>query len=339
MPSPIDQHYMSRALELAEQGAGWVAPNPLVGAVIVKDGQIIGEGYHATYGEAHAEVIALKNAAARGENVAGATLYVTLEPCNHTGKQPPCTKAILESKIAHVVFAAPDPNQDVAGGGAVKLRSAELIVEDGMLVTEARYQNRIYFHWIAHHKPYVVAKVAVSKNNKLTAREGARTAISGPEAWEFVQTLRQRCDAIMVGARTVKIDNPELTVRSQKITRPRNPLRVIISGQATIPPDAKIFNDKNTLVLTSNAQITVATILRELARRNITSVLVEGGARLLQHFFKSGLVNEWIIIRSPKIFNAGVDFIKEPQRLTEKFLLDHTNQIGADTIEYYAPHQ
>lgn len=361
MTNERDIFFMRRALELAERGSGWTAPNPIVGAVLVKDDAIIGEGWHARYGDVHAEVAALHDAKKNGHNPRGATLYVSLEPCNHAGLQPPCTKAILEAGITQVVFAAHDPNPDVVGRGAKKLTNAGLTVHDGVLETEARYQNRVFFHWITTKHSYVCVKVAVSSDNKLTRTVGTRTMVSGPEAWEFSQSLRQHFDAVLVGAQTVAVDDPELTVRSTKLAaEPRQPLRVIIDGNLTTPPNAKICQGGHTLILTSGAaprekidalsdkvtiallpttgsQLTMKTVLAELEKRGITSVLVEGGAHILEQFFEKGVVNEWLIIRSKTAFGGGLNFIKQPDTFTKKFLLQKTTSLGNDTLEYYVP--
>lgn len=358
---PADKHFMERALALSEGGLGSVSPNPLVGAVIVKKGKIIGEGCHARYGEKHAEAAALEDAYSRGEDPRGAALYVTLEPCHHTGHQPPCTQTIIKAGIERVAYAIPDPNPTVAGGGARVLEKAGIKTESGLLASEAREQNKIWLHWITAKTPYVCVKVAATLDNKITRKIGAKTQISGPESQRFSHLLRQRFDAILVGGGTVAIDNPALTARpADSALPPRQPLRVIVDGRLTISPSARALNDPHCLILTTsaarpaalaaikkkagvaivpgeNGRAEGAAILRELSKRFITSLLVEGGQQILNEFFTAGLAQEWIIIRSPLAFGEGLDFITDPNQFTKKFSLQKTIPAGCDTIECYSP--
>lgn len=361
MINASDTIFMKRALALAEQGLGFVAPNPLVGAVVVKNDKIIGEGYHARYGEKHAEVVALENAKTHGADPRGATLYVTLEPCNHTGHQPPCTQAIVRAGISKVVYAISDPNPTVQGSGAQVLEKAGVKTESGLLSTEAREQNKIWLHWITTKTPYVCVKVAVTLDNKITKKVGTATQISGPVSQQFSHALRQQFDAILIGEGTVAIDNPALTTRIMSSSLlPHQPLRVIVDGHLTISPTARVLNDQHCLILTTNASkpvtlsaikkkaavvivpgndshISSAAILRELSKRFITSLLVEGGQQILNEFFTAGPVNEWIITRSSTTFGEGLNFITDPSIFTKKFLLQKTTPAGSDTIEYYSP--
>lgn len=353
-------HFMARALELAERGAGWTSPNPLVGAVLVSGKKIIGEGWHARYGEKHAEVVALEDARAKGNDPRGATLYVTLEPCNHTGHQPPCTQAILTAGIAKVVYAIADPNPAVRGGGARVLQKAKVKIESGVLATPAQEQNKIWLHWIIAKTPYVCIKVAATLDNKITKKVGTATQISDLESQKFSHTLRQRYDAILIGANTVLIDKPILSTRlPDSEIPPHQPLRIIVDGHLAISPDAAVLRDAHCLVLTTaaappakialikkktavsivpgeNGHISTATILNELGKRFITGVLIEGGAQILQQLFDEGPANEWIIIRSPATFGEGLDFIADPGQFTKKFSLQKTIPAGSDTIEYYS---
>src|SRR5919197_3355884 len=208
--SASDLDWMSRALELAERGRGFVEPNPLVGAVVVRDGRVVGEGWHRRYGEAHAEVNAL---AAAGEAARGATLYVTLEPCCHHGKTPPCTDAVLRAGVRRVVAAMADPFPQVAGQGVAQLRAAGVEVEVGVCEREARELNAPYLTLLAEGRPYVHAKWAMSLDGKIATRGGDSRWISGPASREVVHRLRGRVDAILVGAGTVRADDPLLTAR------------------------------------------------------------------------------------------------------------------------------
>lgn len=208
-----DEEYMQRALELAMRGAGWVNPNPLVGAVVVRDGRIIGEGWHPAFGELHAERQALADCRQRGEATEGATIYVTLEPCCHTGKTPPCTEALIEAGIARVVMGAPDPNPKVDGGGVAQLEAAGIEVVQGVLVEECQEINRAFFHYIETGKPYVILKYAMTLDGKIATRTGKSKWITGEEARKRVHADRQRYAAIMVGVNTVIKDDPLLTCR------------------------------------------------------------------------------------------------------------------------------
>ena len=208
-----DEEYMQRAIELALRGSGWVNPNPLVGAVVVREGRIIGEGWHPAFGELHAERQALADCCQRGEETAGATIYVTLEPCCHTGKTPPCTEAIIEAGIERVVMGAPDPNPKVDGGGIAQLEAAGIEVVQGVLVEECQEVNKAFFHYIETGKPYVVLKCAMTLDGKIATRSGKSKWITGPVARRRVHEDRQRYAAIMVGVNTVIKDDPQLTCR------------------------------------------------------------------------------------------------------------------------------
>lgn len=211
-----DEEYMQRALDLAIRGSGWVNPNPLVGAVIVKDGRIIGEGWHPVYGKLHAERCALSDCRRRGESPAGATIYVTLEPCCHTGKTPPCTEALIEAGIARVVMGAPDPNPKVDGGGVAQLEAAGIEVVQGVLTKECQEINAAFFHYIKTRKPYVILKYAMTLDGKIATRSGKSKWITGEVARRRVHEDRQRYAAIMVGVNTVIKDNPMLTCRLEE---------------------------------------------------------------------------------------------------------------------------
>ena len=229
-----DQEYMALALDLAKRGAGWTSPNPMVGAVIVKDGQIIAQGWHARCGDLHAERAAL--AACTGDPT-GATMYVTLEPCCHHGRQPPCTEAILQAGIARVVVGSGDPNPLVAGKGLDILREHGVQVTEGVLAEECRALNHVFFHFIQTGKPYVVLKYAMTLDGKLAAYTGASQWITGEAARRHVHTQRNRYRAIMVGVGTVLADDPLLTCRMES---GKNPVRVICDTHLRTPLDSKI---------------------------------------------------------------------------------------------------
>jgi diaminohydroxyphosphoribosylaminopyrimidine deaminase/5-amino-6-(5-phosphoribosylamino)uracil reductase len=256
-----DQEYMDLALELAEKGCGWVNPNPMVGAVIVKDNRIIGQGYHQRYGEFHAERNAL---ASCKEDPRGATLYVTLEPCCHHGKTPPCTEAIIESGIARVVIASPDPNPLVAGEGVRILREHGVQVEEGLLREACDKLNKVFFHFIQTKTPYVVMKYAMTMDGKIATASGLSQWITGEVARSRVHTDRHRYQAIMVGVGTVLADDPLLTCR---LPNGRNPIRVICDTHLRTPLDAQV------VTTTESAATILATCCKDPARVHMVAQL------------------------------------------------------------------
>ncbi len=346
-----DIRYMKRAFQLAEQGMGFVSPNPLVGAVIVRDETVIGEGFHAKYGEAHAEAAAIEDAENNGYDVAGASLYVNLEPCSHHGKTPPCSDLIIRKKLHQVVIAMPDPNP-FACGGSEQLYAAGIHVRMGLLRKEAEDINRFFLHGFQHKRPFFTAKAAVSKNGMIAEAPGVRTQISGPQSQVFAHALRQAHDAILVGTNTVITDNPLLSVRYGDLQR--DPLRVIIDPRRRIPHDAHVFRDENFLMFTKMDRVldlsnnncvqiksemnTVppARIAEELWERKIRSVLIEGGARTINSFIEADLIDELIIIKTNKrLPRSGVPLFA--QRFPKHFV-EHEEQslpLGDDVATVY----
>lgn len=330
------ERYMVRALELAARGAGWTSPNPQVGAVIVKDGRIIGEGWHTAYGKLHAEREALAHCT---EDPRGATIYVTLEPCCHWGKTPPCTEAIIEAGIARVVVGAPDPNPLVAGKGFEVLREAGIEVVEGVLLDECRAINEVFFHYIQSGLPLVIAKYAMTLDGKIATRTGASRWITSEAARKKVHEDRHRYAAIMVGIGTVLADDPELTSRIPD-QETKNPLRVVVDSSARTPLTSKLVQTAREIptliavaaqapaerivsleeagceVFVSPANGTVQSaehnrvdlpaLLAYLGKEKaIDSVIVEGGATLLWSFFSQGLVDRVQTYIAPKIFGGA----------------------------------
>jgi diaminohydroxyphosphoribosylaminopyrimidine deaminase/5-amino-6-(5-phosphoribosylamino)uracil reductase len=311
--NPSDWAWMQRALTLAEYGRGFVEPNPLVGAVIVSDNQIVGEGWHERFGEAHAEIIALARA---GESARGGTLYVTLEPCCHFGKTPPCTEAILRAGIARVVAAMTDPFPQVAGRGAATLRAAGIAVEVGMGEGEARLLNAPYLKLLATARPYVHAKWAMSLDGKIATRTGDSQWISGEASRRWVHGLRGRMDAIVVGIGTVLADNPRLTARPPGA---RVAQRIILDRRGRLPKDSVLAQTARQIPVlivsgeslkaerkaelqalgcevlqlrSEDPPASVLAVLDELGRRRMTNVLVEGGALVLGSFLDARAIDE-----------------------------------------------
>ena len=310
---------MGRALALAEKGWGNTAPNPMVGAVVVKDGTVVGEGWHAAYGEAHAETVALQ---AAGDAARGATLYVTLEPCAHRGQTPPCTDAIIKSGIARVVAAVRDPTPP-ARGGAELLRAQGIDVGFGLEADAAIELNAPFFHAVRSTRPWVVLKLAVSIDGAIGSKSREQRWLTGDESRREVHRMRANFDAIAVGAGTVLSDDPELTVRFADAPR-RAPLRVVFDRELRTPATAKLVRTARevpTLILASvvGAQLeplksqgveiiptkSHADALEKLRARNIRSLLVEGGAGLAGQLLEQKLVDRLVIFQAPLLLGDG----------------------------------
>lgn len=337
---------MKRAIELAKNGMGFVNPNPLVGAVIVRDGEIIGEGWHQTYGEAHAETNALANCT---ENPMGAEMFVTLEPCCHQGKQPPCTDAIIAAGISKVWIGSMDPNPLVAGKGAAQLEAAGIEVVRDFLRDECRALNTIFFHYISTKMPYVIMKIAMTADGKTATRAGLSKWITGEEARRNVHLTRKRCAAVMVGIGTVLADDPSLTCR---VENPSNPVRVICDSNLQIPLDCKLVQTAREIptyvaccvtdhrkadllekrgvhvleVVSADGRVNLRSLMRKLGALGIDSVLLEGGAALHEAALRSGIVQLVQVYIAPKVFGGvsaksavgglGVYEVDEAYRLT-----------------------
>ncbi len=319
-----DQSYMKRAIALARQGVGWVSPNPLVGAVIVKEGRIIGEGYHQHCGEPHAERNALS---ACTEDPAGATMYVTLEPCCHVGRQPPCVEAILDAGISRVVIGSRDPNPKVAGGGVKILKAHGITVETDFMQAECDALNPVFFHYIRTGRPYVVMKYAMTMDGKIAARTGASKWITGEDARTHVQTLRHRYRAIMAGVGTVLADDPRLTCRMEG---GRNPIRIICDTHLRTPLTSTVVQTARevpTILATccqdperqapyaaqgcellvtdeENGHVNLHQLMELLGKKEIDSILLEGGATLNWAALESGIVCHVMTYIAPKLLGG-----------------------------------
>lgn len=327
----MDNFYMQKAIELALKGEGRVNPNPLVGAVIVKDNKIIGEGYHKKYGEWHAEVNAFNNAT---EDVEGATMYVTLEPCSHYGNTPPCARKIVEKKIKRVVIGAVDPNPLVAGNGIKILEENGIEVITGVLEKECNDMNYIFNKYITTKKPLVIMKTAMTLDGKIATSTGDSMWITGEEARKYVHKIRNKVAAIMVGIGTVLKDNPELTCRLEDGV---NPIRIIVDSKGRIPLEAKVLNIKDTagtILATTNAidedkekalkdmgvkiiktqgkndKVNLSELMIKLGEMKIDSILLEGGSSLNFSALEEGIVDKVQAFIAPKI--VGGENAKTP---------------------------
>ncbi len=341
-----DEAYMKLALELAQKGCGWTAPNPMVGAVIVKNGEIIGSGYHQRYGQLHAERNAL---AACTQSPQGATLYVTLEPCCHYGKTPPCTEAIIENGISRVVIGSPDPNPLVAGKGVTILRQHGITVTEGVLREQCDRLNQVFLHYIQHQTPYVVMKYAMTMDGKIATHSGLSKWITGEAARQQVQQDRHRYSAIMVGVGTVLADDPLLTCR---LPDSKNPVRVVCDTHLRTPLNSQIVQtakDVPTIIATScndeekfalyrqtgcqicmvpeqKGHLDLQQLMQALGQQKIDSILLEGGGTLNWAALQSGIVHKVQAYIAPKLFGGaeakspveglGVDTPAQAVRLT-----------------------
>ena len=324
--APADFRFMARALELARHGWYSSAPNPRVGCVIVRDGELIAEGYHARTGAAHAEAAAL----AQVDDARGATVYVTLEPCDHHGRTPACSQSLIEAGVARVVYAMTDPNPKVAGRGATRLADAGINTESGLLAEAARRLNRGFLQRMKNGRPRVTLKLATSLDAKIALADGSSKWITGVAARGDVQRLRAQSCAIVTGAGTVVADDPRLTVRDERFERRgRVPVRVVLDSLLRVDPGARVFEDPATSVvytadggaerraefdrrgielvtLEKSAEgVSLTTLLADLAARECNEVLVEAGPTLVSSFIDARLFEELIVYLAPKILGAG----------------------------------
>ncbi len=287
-----DERFMREALSEAQRGLGHTHPNPTVGAIIVRNGRIIGRGFTRPAGGPHAEVVALKSVKGSAK---GATLYVTLEPCNHYGRTPPCTDAILREGIGRVVFASSDPNPLVDGKGVARLKKSGVSVAAHVLRTEADALNRPFFKAMRTGLPWVTLKVAITLDGKLAAKGGDSKWVTGEKAREKVHALRALADAILVGAGTVRADDPQLTARG--VRGGKNPVRVVLGS---VPKKARVLGrEARTLVFGKRAPLKA--VLEELVQEGLLHVLVEGGANVHNQFLRQGLFDEVLVFVAPKL--------------------------------------
>lgn len=320
-----DQYYMQLALDLAASAKGKTNPNPLVGAIIVKDGVIAGTGIHRKAGEPHAEVHAFRMA---GEYAKGATLYVTLEPCSHYGKTPPCVNLVKDSGVSRVVVAMQDPNPEVAGRGITLIRDAGIEVQVGVLEEKARRLNERFIHNMITNRPFVISKFAMTLDGKLATHKGHSKWITGEPSRQSVHQLRNEVDAILVGIGTVLADNPSLTTRLPE-GGGKNPVRIILDSDLRTPLDTNVVNTseaKTIIVTTEQDDVTLSALrekgvefifvpkidkgldleamLIELYKKGITDVLVEGGSEVNASFLRAGLIDKYLIYIAPKLLGG-----------------------------------
>jgi diaminohydroxyphosphoribosylaminopyrimidine deaminase/5-amino-6-(5-phosphoribosylamino)uracil reductase len=352
MTNDKSELFMMECLLLAKKGAGHVSPNPMVGAVVVKNGRVIGRGYHRRFGGAHAEVNAIRDAKSSVHN---ATLYVNLEPCTIFGKTPPCTDFVIDAGISEVVVGMPDPNPLVHGKGISQLRRAGIRVRVGVLGTECEHLNEAFAKFITRGLPFVCLKVAQTLDGKIADGSGDSRWISNPSSRTLVHVLRSKVDAVLVGAGTIKKDNPRLTVRT---IAGRNPVRVILDGRCTVNPGSRIFGSgaktiicvsseflkrnpgkrlslarKNVQILEfsgrKNGSLRLTHVLQKLARLGIASVMVEGGSETFSGFLRENMADKILFFIAPKVLGGGLDaFVSQAtdRRAKRRFALQRNKR-------------
>lgn len=345
-----DVKWMRLALREARKGVGFTTPNPCVGAVLVRKGELLGKGWHRRAGEPHAEIETLRDTTARGLSARGATLYVTLEPCCTHGRTPPCTEAIIAAGVKRVVVAATDPNPAHAGRGFELLASAGVKIETGVLAEAATELNAAFNHWIVHRTPFITLKSAMSLDGRIATESGQSKWITGPQARAESMKLRRAADAILVGVGTILADNPSLTWRPTKPTGRHVLTRIILDPRGRTPLDSKILDTTELapmlLVLTEAApakrakalarrceiwnaghKVVLASLMAELGRRGLLNLLVEGGGETIGRFLDEGLGHRWVGFYAPMVIGGelaprgvsghGVENIEAAPRLSQ----------------------
>lgn len=352
-----DRDFMRQALDLAQKGEGYTSPNPMVGAVIVKDGKVVGKGYHQRVGGAHAEVNAIDDA---GDFANDATLYVTLEPCNHHGRTPPCTENIVAAGIKKVVVAMQDPNPDVKGGGSGYLRQQGIEVRTNVCEQAAQKLNETFIKYTRTKRPFVIVKCAATLDGQIATKTGDSKWITGPKARKYVHRIRHAVDAIMVGVETVKKDDPRLTTRLDD-RKGADPVRIVLDTHLSIPEEAMLLrldSESDTILITGksvsrdrkdrfekngvrvvetapkNGRIDLDLLMDRLGDEGITSLLVEGGSRVIASAFRSGIVDKILFFYAPKILGGNDGFPicsgPGPERMKESLLVKNMSLLRFD---------
>lgn len=343
-PDHVDVKYMRLALQEAAKGLGRTSPNPAVGCVLVHGGQIVGRGFHAGAGQPHAERYALREAGQRARN---STAYVTLEPCSHFGRTPPCADALIAAGVRRVVVAAGDPNPLVSGAGLARLRAAGIEVTLGVLEHEAAQQQAGFRSLVTRGRPHLIYKYAMTLDGKIAAVGEANGPVSGPEARARVMTWRNQVDAVAVGARTVLLDDPQLSTRG--IEDSRDPRPVLFDPNGRIPPSARAIREGSVVVtgektrspLENDARVTLLrssslqSAVKQLADLHLGTVLLEGGATLASAFFAANLIDELRVFVAPKLLGAGLSPLLLPVRsmhAAQRLAVSSVERVGEDVL-------
>ncbi|MDQ3021746.1 MAG: bifunctional diaminohydroxyphosphoribosylaminopyrimidine deaminase/5-amino-6-(5-phosphoribosylamino)uracil reductase RibD [Bacteroidota bacterium] len=354
-----DELLMQKCIELAREGKGFVSPNPLVGCIIVKNGNIIGKGYHKKYGEAHAEVNAVNDAKKKGFDLKGSTVYVNLEPCPHTGKTSSCADLLVNEKVDKVIIGMKDPYEKVNGKGIKKLKKAGIEVKVGVFENECKELNKFFIKFVTKQLPYVSLKIAQSIDGKIALSNYKSKWITGEAARKYVHSLRSEYDVVLIGKNTAKYDNPSLTVRD---VHGRTPYRIVIDKDSSLPVNLKLFTDEDkekTFVLTGvskkslteiyskniirvkekDQKLVLKDILKKFYSLNISSVLVEGGANLYSQFANTDLFDDLFVFIAPKIIGKGISSFNdfEISKLSETVNLNfvYSKAFDKDLLTYY----
>lgn len=358
MPSQ-DVIYMRRALKLAQRAYGTTSPNPMVGAVLVKAGKVIGEGWTYPAGQAHAEINALRNVQRKGHSAKGATLYVTLEPCSTHGRTPPCTDALIKAGVKRVVVGATDPNPAHAGNGLKILQRAKIAVTSGILENECTRFNEAFNHWIIHRTPFVIVKSAMSLDGRIATRTGESKWITNEQSRAQGMKIRAGCDAIVVGINTVLRDNPRLTIRGEHAAKRTFPLRrIVLDPSARIQLNANLLTDEfsssTTVVVTERAskkkietlrkrtnvivapikrgKIDLRWLLKKLGQENVTSILVEGGGETNAHFLLNGFANRVAFFYAPIVIGGR----EAPRAVGGDGILKLEDKVVLEDVEWHS---
>lgn len=354
-----DELLMEKCIELANKGRGFVSPNPLVGSVIVKEGKIIGKGFHKKYGESHAEVNAVNDAKKNGYNLMNSAVYVNLEPCSHLGKTNSCADLLVTEQVAKVVIGMKDPYEKVNGKGIKKLKKAGIEVITGILKDECKELNKFFIKYVTQKLPYVSLKIAQSIDGKIALNNYKSKWITCDESRKYVHQLRSEYDVILIGKNTAKYDNPSLTVRD---VHGRTPYRIVIDKDSTLPVNLKLFTDeakertfvikgiskkslteiysKNIIRVKEKEQkLVLKDILKKFYSLNISSVLVEGGANLYSQFAKTDLLDDIYLFIAPKIIGKGIssfnDFEISKLNEAKNLSFGYSKSFGKDLLIYY----
>jgi diaminohydroxyphosphoribosylaminopyrimidine deaminase/5-amino-6-(5-phosphoribosylamino)uracil reductase len=344
-----DEKIMQGCIALAKRGTGNVSPNPLVGCIIINNGEIIGEGYHQKYGEPHAEANAIEDAKKKGHSLIGAKLYVNLEPCSHFGKRPPCSDLIIKEKIGEVYIGMQDPYEEVNGKGIEKLKAAGIKVTIGILEDECKELNKFFIKYVTEGRPYVTLKIAQSIDGVIALDNGKSKYITNIASRKYVHTMRSEYDAVLIGKNTAKLDNPDLNVRE---VEGRNPLRIVIDKNLKLSKDLKVFSDedKHKTFIVTNAKgdenhiniknkITPKKILKRLYEMKINSVMIEGGAHLFSQFIEDELFDDIYFFIAPKIIGSGLnpfrDFKIKSLEKVKNLKFEYQKNLDNDILLYY----
>lgn len=352
-----DRYWMKRCFKLAARGEGATGSNPLVGAVIVRNGRTIAEGYHRRFGGPHAEIEALREADRRNRDVSGATMYVSLEPCHHHGKTPPCVDEVIRRGVRRVVIPMTDPNPLVSGRSVRKLRRNGIACVVGTCREEAERQNERFLQWISTGRPFVALKAAMTQDGFIARKDGSSKWITSERARTYAHALRARYDAVLVGAGTVIADDPALTVRHVK---GRDPVRVVVDGRLRSPLSSRLFNGGSPVIVYTRRDapvkrmsalerrgvtvvplggtrgVTMAQVVKDLARRGVSSVLVEGGAEMYAQWLDAGLVSKLYLFTAPVRFREGLAPFRT-LNVSKTFRKRRHRRLGPDILEEWYP--